>query len=323
MNCLEEIQCGNRVIIGIKDYSACSTPESGLWINELPGMSLKKAANVTPEQWQSGNEFIKSCIKMAVKHVFDEFATELQPYFDFNLIVQSRVINKYKTTLIPLANLERGIVVKRWRSEAARLYINEIYINVAQAGSATIKVIDGANTTEYSAVLTAGLNTVIIRYKAEQEQIKIVFNQNTFDTYDLNYSAATGCSTCGGGNPNKNIFVTGWDGVKEVNGKSFGIGVNVNVQCYEENILCYLIPKMSFLIWYKSGIVFLNEYINSDRINHATLFGKEQAKETLANYQEEYKTKYKILIKSAYNFLKSTKGECITCNQMKYVETTP
>lgn len=324
MTCQEEIQCGKRVIIGIRNYTECSIPESGLFINDLPGMSLKKAAQISTEQWQSANDFLKSCIRMAVMQVFDEFAGQLQNYFNFSSIIQSRILNKFTTNQTPAINSQRGLLIKRWRSEAARLYIYEIYINVVQAGSATINLYDGSKTTQYDINLNAGLNTIQIDYKAESEKVYITFDQTNFDVFECTYiNGYNNCGSCGYTGDNKNIYVTGWDGIQEKPGNCYGIGINLNVQCYEEEILCFLIKRMYYLIWYKSGIIFMNEFINSDRINYATLFGKEQAESTKADWEIEYNTKYQILVKSAYNFLKSTKGECITCNGMKYVESIP
>lgn len=321
MSCIEDIISGNRVIIGIKDYVTCADPESRLFLNrDLPGMSLKAASQITPEAFQTGAEFLQNCTILGARQVFDEFASELQPYFNFANIVETRDIKVFSTTLNPVSASERGIIIKRWRSEAARLYVESVYINVADAGAATIKVIDGDITTEFEATLAVGINEVRLDYKADQEQIKIVFDQASFRTYDCSFNRGYGCSTCGGGS-NKSIYVTGWNGAETSN--CYGIGVKVHAQCYEENILCSLLPKMYFLMLYKSGILVLKERIVTDRINPIAIFGKEKAEALLEEYEKEYKEKYAILVKSAYEFLRTTKGECIKCNGIRYVESTP
>lgn len=321
MSCIDEIIDGSRVIIGIRDYKACATPESRLYINDLPGMSLKNAAAITPDQWASGTEFLRQSTIMAARHVFDEFASELQPYFNFKNIVESRDLKVFSTRTNAASATERGIVVKRWRSEAARLYVEHVYVKVSQDGTVTIKIIDGQNETETEFDVVAGTNILRLDYKAEEESIRIVFDQTAFETYDLSYTKGGGCSTCGSGS-NRNIYVSGWDGSQETS-NTYGMGVKVHVQCYEENILCSLLPKMYFLMWYKSGIMILNEHMASSRINHVTVFGKEQAEKLLERYEAEYKEKYKILVKSAYEFLRTTKGECITCNNIRYVQSLP
>lgn len=321
MSCLNDIVTGSRIIIGVKDYVTCENPESRMYINDLPGMSLKAASQIVPEQYENTAAFLRRCTTMAVQHVFDEFAAELNGYFNFANIIETREVKVYNTALNAVSDTERGIIVKRWRSEAARLFVENVYIKVAQAGNVTIKIIDGLTTTEYTATLVAGENTVRVDHKAESEQIKIVFNQSEFQTYDCTFNKSAGCNTCSGGK-GKGIFITGWDGSGEVS-NCYGVGVRVHAQCYEENILCSLLPKMYFLILYKSGILVLKERISTDRINHVAVFGKEKAEALLIEYEEEYKKKYQTLVKSAYEFLKNTKGECIKCNGLRYVQATP
>lgn len=322
MSCLDDIIDGSRVIIGIKDYASCTDPESNLFLNrDLPGITLKSVASINPEAWQSGAQFMKDCTILAARHVFDEFANELQPYFDFRNIVETRELRVFKTSLNGVSATERGIVVKRWRSEAARLFIESVFINVESGGSATIKIIDGSHTEEKTVDLDAGINEILFEYKAESEQVKIVFDQTGFQTFDGAWNRTGSCSSCGGSS-GKGIYVTGWNGTQE-SSNTYGVGVKVHAQCYEENILCSLLPKMYFLMLYKSGILVLKERIATDRINHIAIFGREKAEELLADYEATYKEKYAMLVKSAYNYLMSTKGECVKCNNIRYVQSTP
>lgn len=50
--------------------------------------------------------------------------------------------------------------------------------------------------------------------------------------------------------------------------------VLANVQCYEEEILCQLLPRMAFAIWYQSGIEILQEHVASGRVNAVVNFTK-------------------------------------------------
>jgi len=322
MSCLDDILNGDRVIIGIRDYTECATPESRLYINDLPGFSLKKAANVAPESWSTGVEFLNQCIKLATQHVFDEFAHELTPYFEFGNIVESRDVKTYSDTVISAAALDRGIIIKRWRSEAARLYVESVTVKVMQSGTALITIIDGSAMFTKSVDLEVGINDINIGYKAENEQIKIVFDQTNFDTFDGAWTKGSGgCNTCNSGSK-KGIFINGWDGTNE-SSLTYGVGARVHMQCYEDNILCSLIPKMYFLLWYKAGILVLTEHANTNRINHIATFGQDQAKEMLKTLTDEYQSKYKQLVRSAYEFLRNTKGECIKCNDIRYVQSHP
>jgi len=322
MNCIQEILCGDRTIIGIRDFDACLLPESNLFINDLPGITLKSASKITNEELQTGNNLLKKSINMAVQHVYDEFRQQMQTYFDSNSIVESRLINNFSTTVTPAAPLERGIIIKRWRSELSQIFIHEVYIKSQQTGNITLKIYDGCEVTPYSIDLIADCVTKFtIDYKATEEEVKILFDQTAWDVFGCSMASSYNDCRCGSWS-NKGLFINGWNGTAE-QGNCFGVGVYASVKCYFENVFCALLDQLYFAIWYKAGIVFLQELIYSDRINAITLFTKERAKELLAEFQTAYDLKYQTAIKNARIFLNSTKGECISCNGTKIIQATP
>jgi hypothetical protein len=323
MGCLKDITCGTRVIVGIRDFVECSKPESGLFINDLPGISIKTAASVTTEQYQTGVKLLQQSILMGTKHVYDEFISELGPYFNFNSIVETRVLDKFNTQIIAPSPVERGITIKRWRSELAKIFIKEVYIAVQNSGAAKLKIIDRCNVTELDIDLDNDcVNVIPVNYLADSEQVQIVFDQTNFAVFNCSYnSIGRHCGSCGGGHHKNSTILGISNGIED--GNCYGVGVYANIRCYEEEVFCSLLQRMYFLIWYRSGIVFLNELINSSRINNITLFGKEQAIELVKQYQAAYDTKYQTIMKNAYEYIKSTKGDCLICNGNRYVETTP
>lgn len=324
MNCLQDILCGNRTIIGIKDFDSCINPESNLFINDLPGITLRSAAKITSEELQTGQQLLRHSINMAVKHVYDEFSQQLQPHFNSNSIVEARQIDTFGTEVIPMAALERGLIIKRWRSELANIYIHEIYLKAKQSGNITLNIYDGCETTTKTiAVVADCITKARIDYKAKEEEIKILFDQSAFDVYGCNIVNNHGFNDCRCGSwASKGLFVTGWNGTAEQS-KCFGLGVYASVKCDFENIFCALLDQLYFVFWYKAGIVFLQELLYSDRVNAVTMFTKERAKELIETFDEQYKIKYNQAILNAKLFINSTKGECIACNGTKITQLTP
>lgn len=324
MNCIDDILCGNRTIIGIKDFAECAKPESNLFINDLPGITLRSAAKITSEELQTGSALLKHSINMAIKHVYDEFSQQLQPYFNTNSIVEARQIDTFGNEIIPMAAIERGLVIKRWRSELANIYVHEVYIKAKQSGNITLNIYDGCDiTTKTIAVVADCITKARIDYKAKEEEIKILFDQSAFDVYGCSLINNLGYNDCRCGSwANKGLFVTGWNGSAE-QAKCFGVGVYASVKCDFENIFCALLDQLYFVLWYKAGIVFLNELLYSDRVNAVTMFTKERAKELIENFDQQYKSKYNQAILNAKTFINSTKGECIACNGTKYSQLTP
>jgi len=325
MNCLNDIQCGKRTIIGIRNYVECSNPESDLFINDLPGISLKIASQIASEELQTGNEVLKKCINTAIKKVFNDFNLKVSPYFDFNAVVQTREVNDFSdSVLLPPANAERGLLLRRWRSELSQIYVEQIYIKINTSGVYNIKFYDGETLLEtIETTLESGvLKTIRVDKKFTAESVKIVMNNVNTSVYsnDIRNWNFQECGTCNGNG--HGLVIKGWDGAEE-NNEMYGIGVKASVRCYEENMLCSLLPRMYFFIWYQSGVEFMKEKIYSDRVNPITTFTKERAKELLEDYQTEYSIQYNIFIKNIYAYLRSLKGECLTCNGNRYAQVHP
>lgn len=336
MSCKNQILCGERVIIGIRDWDACSKPESDLFINDLPGISLKAASKITSEEHQSGVDVIKSCIKVATLKVFDDFQQQISPYFDFNLVIETRDLLRYnETTILPATPLNRGVVLRRWRSELAEIYIETISVKSSASGVATVKIYDGSTLLKSIDVdlLADESKEVFVNLKCSAEEVKILMDDTNFPVYTCSnsrYNSTQGwsgfggeyrCRTCYGGSDSA-FYIAGWNGTS-TDSNCYGIGVKASVRCYEENVICSVLPRMHFILWYKSGIEFLKVRINTDRLNSLSLFTKETAKALLDEYQVDYSQKYAIFAKSIYQFLKSTKNECLTCNGNNYVQRTP
>lgn len=325
MDCLQQILCGHRTIIGIRNFVSCSEPESDLFLNDLPGVSLKIAANIANEEANTGNEIMQKCINIGIKKVFNDFNIKVSPYFNFNAIVQTREINDFSdATIIAASGSERGLVIKRWRSELAQTYVEELYVKIDSSVTADIKIYDGdILSLTLQANLTGGIvNTIRVDKKFNSESIKILINNTGFGVYSnaiTNWNFQE-CGTCNGNS--SGLVVKGWDGSQE-NNTMYGIGVKASVRCYEENLICSLLPKMYFFMWYAAGIEFMKEKVYSDRLNPVTLFTKERAKELLEEYKEEYAIQYAVFSKNIMTYLRSLKGECLTCNGSRYAQIHP
>lgn len=322
MGCLNDILCGNRTIIGIRDFDACANPESRLFINEIPGITLKNASMVANEEIKTGYAELQRIIQLSTKLVFDDFAQAISPYFNFDAVVAARQLKNFDGTTSTSAS-NRGLIVKRYRSELAQIYIEDIYLKCGTTGNVVVQLIDGSQTFDYTISAVAGeIVSLRVDYKAKSESVRLVTSNVSVYGGTLS-NTGSGCSTCSGRSASTNgLYINGWDGTNEVS-RYYGIGVNASIRCYEENVLCSLLPRMYFLIWYKSGISFCNELIHSARLNHITTFGKEKAEKLRDELMQDYDEKYKVFVKSMRTYLMSTKNDCLTCNSNTYVQVLP
>lgn len=321
MGCLNDIYCGKRVIIGIQDYYECANPESHLFINRLPGMELKMASAIASEQYHTGANLMKEKIKDAIKLVNHEFSELIAVHFDFNAILMARELRNFSDNTLSQVGKERGLVLKRWRSEMAHIYIDNLFIKVKVGGAATIKIIDGDTVKTINADLVSDkISKIRVDYKCESEQVRIVMDNTNFEVYSGSINNVSGCTGCG--SRSSDLYITGWDGNSE-NAKYYGIGVDATIRCYEENAICKLLPRLYFLYWYRSGIEILKEGIAGNRLNYIASMGKDKMKELKKEYEHEYAKSMKMAETNIRTYLRTLRADCVICNSDRNVQSHP
>lgn len=324
MSCLEDIYCGKRVIIGIRDFNNCENPESGLYINSLSGMTLKAASSIASEEYQTGANFLFEKIKSATRLVVQDFTNAINENFDFNSIIANREVhyfNQYET--VPKVDSDRGLVLKRWRSELASIYIEDVWIQSKNSGVAIIKIVDGNILKQFEVSLQADTKMQFeLNYRAKSEQVKILVNGANFEMYSGSFNKNdTGCSSCAGGG-GQDLYITGWNGTEEQS-VYYGVGVSASVRCYEDNAICKLINRLYFPILYRAGIEVVMEKIHGNRINNIVTFDSGKAEKLLEYFWKEYNKTKKDFAVNSKTFLRSLTADCVTCNSMRHGQSIP
>ena len=113
MNCIQNILSGNVVIIGIRDYKHCENPVSGLYLNDIEGMSLKTFAAITNEEHESGYKFASDIVLRAVKLVVEDFKQYIFPLYKFDSVVASNEtgVFKYPSQWNTKQNIDRVVIL--------------------------------------------------------------------------------------------------------------------------------------------------------------------------------------------------------------------
>lgn len=328
MNCLEKILCDERVIIGVRNFDGCTKPESSLFINDYPGVDLKTASKITGDELLTGNKALQECTKLAIKYVNSDLQDFINQRFRFNNIAETRQTDvNFTSELIPAANANRGRTLTRWRSELAKIFVEEVYLKPDADIVVDIYIQDGITVKKYEGVVLVAekVNVVQINYIAQSEKITIYCNQASAGFYNCSSPYfKQSCNVCGrsGKSSNSEFLMRGWNGTVE-DGNCYGMGVLASVRCYYEDIFCRLLPNLYFPLYYRSVIEFMNMRIHTTRVNNIAIFGVEKAKELKEEVEELYIQKMKRVTDNSHALLQSIKGDCIICNSMTYVESTP
>lgn len=320
MECINDIYCGRYALVGIRDYINCPHPENVLFINDIPGLTLKVASQIANEEKRTGYNFLNDKIIHASKLIINKFDHLSARFFDVNSVIESKEISSFGTATNEPSNTERGLILSKPQSETAKIYIEELYIKTVESGIVEVKIYDGDITKTYEvSVIGNKTNATTIRYKCKSNTVKILFNQELYTTYSCEIGGSSSCRSCGGKKANKSLTITGWDGISQ-NQKCYGLGVLANVQCFSEEVICQLLPRMAFMILYQAGVEICTEMLASQRITPVVTFGKDKAEQILNYCASRLKEEEDNFTRTLPTYLKNTRGECFVCkgSQIKY-----
>lgn len=331
-------------LIGIK--SQCGTvtdPSSGLWIDQLHGISVQNADATISQDYETGIQLIEDKIALAQKMVSNEVYQKIQGKISAVPLIENDSVGYYKDDLPEYTadlNHYQGINITVENANYAELFISSIRLQLKVAQSVDVEVWDLITNTK--------LDTVTITTTAESEVGEVYLNKsyilnkgrlNLFICYSQGavVTYKTGlktkyCSNCGGWPKYTRGYVT-VRGAKNTDltasftksnltalSHTAGLQVSYTLGCSMDAFLCSISNRMAFPILYKTGELILAEMMYSKRLNSViSLYGKEHA-ELRAEYDNEYN-------KSLYALLENMKlpnDICFRCNpRIKHVIQIP
>lgn len=322
------LTCYDR-FIGIRETCEAEnyTPKSRLYIDDLPGLNVKRAAEVTGSG--TGYALIEKCIKNACDETLEEALSYsvrdgAVPLLQTNQTGRLYLQNKFNKSVLVSLSGEKGIDLELKRPDfyqLSQIKIERIFIKCTDAiNGATVKIIDGDEVTTLSGVdLEAGKRLEIdeandaLPYYAKTSKVRVVVNHDEGDFYQA-YVPKTGCESCGsaarvGGfyDDQTSLFVSG----------GYGVSLDAKINCDIDRVKCLLLNELRYAVRYKAGVNLALESEFSDRATFWAFSGEhEKIKEY---YQVEYDTALRRVIPSVSRLLKMQDKNCFECGGMRKV----
>jgi hypothetical protein len=316
-NCLDNI-------ISIPD--GCSEPEtslSGFAITDLPGVSIKQSAAIADEKFVTGIDLLKDARRRAILQIRNDLVAFLQGNGYVPQLVQRiwSTLDRRDGTLKPATNLgdHRGIVVKAQKKNCLlrKIHIPYVYVKADHTGSLVLRIEDGENSYPFAFESVAGsISKVAVNFTAETDEVYLLLP----DTLDV-YSVVPNCQ-CGGSTTPKSdcAKVVGYYNGIETKSEGFGVWADVQCKCDYAYLLCQLATEgmMGEIVLYKTGINIMDERLKTDRLNHFTIYGREEAESIKAEWTRIYNEKWNTLITSLPALLpRMDKCGCIECGNYR------
>lgn len=292
---------------------------SGLYANQLPGVTLNLLDDLTKDEQEDFNEFWDDIYERSIANFLSEVQGKLADKFHVDLKLVSRETSEFKQTL----NTETGyagikIEYKLPRYGVLHMGEIEVYADFAQQAvkfEFFEKDETGRKLHEVEVDLEQGVNHVFVGQDFRADKLFIAFDpalvsiretkNKYFDNCNyLEYSDLSCIFPCG---------TNSQASVKQVNGG--GINVIFNAVCsirkfVEDNLNIF---KDAF--WYRIGLELIRERMFSDRFNRWTTMMLEDAEKKEAAYIQECEIKLNAAIKSIRI---NEDPVCFTCKSTVY-----
>lgn len=330
MNCLDNF-------IGLKNCSD-STPESGYFINGLPGMSTELVDNIANSE-QVSYAGVWSAVKSrafmrlkddVINYLYNDPENKKPVNFNQVIYQTKRLTKKTHSSEVVLASENyNGVYVKLPESKYVELYIREIYIYSDQDITTSMKVWDindGSILYEQEIDLIVGFNTILVdqtfllKYgilelfigvdASEFNSIKT--HMDSYYWYDCDMSC---CSDEGGIVINAASLSIGDSATFaniDRNGSGKGIAIGADVRCSIEDFICENRKLLTRAIWYLLACEMLMEKIGSPRLNYFTASNLEQTNYLMLSFKGSYKN----ALKTAIDTIPVEKSICFDCDDL-------
>ncbi len=304
MKCLENY-IGLR---SLKDHCEQPPPISGLYLEDLEGMTVANLASIESGKAQNVQVMFDQLLQRCGRIMMEEIKILLQPYLRTQATIEGGRLGKFSNNVCNESELK----IETCLGALQRLVIEEINVKFTVSGEVVLTLTDGDYTETKTITSVAGEEqTIQWFYVAKTNKVSITAPV-TGHTGSL-----FGAWRFGSNAPYKFICCN------QTTRKVCGITAAFTIQCNYDAILCATLPHLNYPLLYSLGIEVLKEWESSTRLNFLTIHGKEWA----ADKREEWQIKRNEMIVAAVPGLASTlqsiDRKCVTCGGYSYAYAHP
>jgi hypothetical protein len=308
--------------IGISGCGATS-PASGLFINSLPGISIKAVTQLADAEqatylgvWSDVQVRAQARLAMDIRSRLSKRykiktatnSVQIDPRYSSAgwSVITGTSLNHYYGIMV---DLDKGLDSNYAGSQLEGIYINRIYFPDLAGGAINYDVI--LMDHDKSSIIASASNLTTGYYDVNQflavRKLFIGIRSNNGKYYNAAFdSNVTDCGCM----DIKGYSFDGSSTYTELGDYSYGIRVAINTRCDIEGLICQMKDVFTYAYWYLLGSEMMMERITSDRINKYTI-DRKQAEELKAHYDSEYE---KAIGQAVDGISLNLNDSCIECD---------
>lgn len=319
MNCLIDyigiLRCGS------------TTSESGIYINSLPGVSLKQIDEAADAD-QVGFSGVWDDIQLRASRRFEtKIKAELQKRYKISTIQQSFDLSKnLESTTTAAAAKYKGLIISLDNfvssnhyvvSNFQRINVQQLFLYLTVAQNTTVKIFDaikGALLDTFTVTGAVGWNTIQVNENYVARKLFIAYDSTLIiatDTILENHYDCCDCNVRIEG-AESNIASTILESAITKGNNGFGLSGIFSSQCTFDALVCNNKNVFSNAWLYLLGIELMNEVIYTTRISRWTTVGAQKAKDLKAEFEVVF---VEELANSISGLNVNASDCCLECNE--------
>lgn len=332
--------CFGTNYIGIRGECDGETPTSGLYINDLPGVTLKLAASLATEESIQGITVLRRYEQQAIQSVWVDVQSKLETVV-VGQVIETRQIGLHRNDLttiqyLPLQAANVGLLINKSDCDPyTNLQIN--YVDIRSNSTVANKVLtltDGSIVKTFTYDSVAGLvQRIYIGYEAVTGSVLLTVDASDLLLEDMSIGNGCSCSNSCKCSEYGCLLVYGWNGAERAYNAN-GMTVNASCVCSGSQILCSLKGALGILVQMKIGILLMMDLLTSKRSNYYVQNSKEDAQNLLLFWNGginqatgmEYKSEYWRTVGMVAGAIKGSlmnNSKCVKCTGTKIVTKIP
>jgi hypothetical protein len=323
MNCLDNL-------IGIDNQCTPTIPSSGLYIQNLPGITLKIANAANNEETVSGVKLLEDIITFSQNKILNQVRNHLASKIQIASVLENDTVGYYKENLRSVA-LEagkyKGIKVRIDKYPSLDFFISKIYLNLAQSVTTNILVIDlmtGTVLDTLPITTVANIPTAILVNKSypsnkQRTSLLIAIDSGVSNTFEASMSNSIDCYSCSGEYSNRFVSFTGAkidktsqkiDSNVSSNTGTSGLSIEYSLNCSVESFICNMAGNLAWPMLYDVGAELMRRLKYTTRLNSIVVVNAKNNDELRTEFENEFMSSLGALLDN----IKMPNDICFKCN---------
>jgi len=301
-------------LIGIRgndcDGNPLKTSTANLYVNDLPGITVRLADNVSNEEQKTGTTLMTRAINTAAQILATDVQTRLGSIMSGRTIIENSLAGYFQEnpSTLTAASKYRGVVIRVASRDYMALAINKIsFWSESTVADKEFKIVDaltGEVLETFTQSLTSGqiVDVPIGRSyftRGREAYFAVVYDASDVITRKTNlYRQRGGCADCtteaflGNGTW---VASGEWGLLDPITyagrssaTSSAGISVDYSLDCSPESFLCSNARMFGTALWYGTAVQILEEATLSKRLNSYVTVYSEDNQGQHQFYSEKY-----------------------------------